>query len=111
MNQIPSQFQTPVRSFLEAMRVRGYSPATLRSYGDSLGVFLAYLTRAGIDDVREAGGATLRDYRLWLGRQDYTAWTIVARLQAVRRFFHHLESTQAVLLNPCVGQQVIKIPH
>lgn len=111
MNQIPSQFQTPVRSFLEAMRVRGYSPATLRSYGDSLGVFLAYLTRAGIDDVREADGVALREYRLWLGRQDYTAWTILARLQAVRRFFDHLETTEAVFMNPCVGQPVLKVPN
>jgi integrase/recombinase XerD len=111
MAKTPTQLQTHARSFIEAMRLRGYSPASLRSYGDLLGVFLAWLTRAGIEDVREVDSATVRDYRLWLGQQHYSPWTILARLQAVRRFFDHLETTEAVLMNPCVGQPALKVPR
>lgn len=49
-------------TFVEAMKVHGYSPATLRSYRASLGVFLAYLGQAGIADVREVESATVRGY-------------------------------------------------
>ena len=53
----------------------------------------------------------MREYQHWLQKQDYAGWTIVTRLQAVRRFFDHLEATQAVLLNPCFGPEPPKIPY
>ncbi len=91
------------------MRVRGYSPTTLAVTGPRCGVFAGYLTKAGIADVREVGSAILRGYQRWLQKQDYAGWTIMARLQAVRRFFDHLEATQALLLNPCSGQEPLKV--
>lgn len=107
----PTPFDPQVTTFVEAMKVRGYSPATLRSYRASLSIFLAYLGKAGITDVRSVGSAALRDYQSWLQKQDYTGWTILARLQAVRRFFDHLEAMQTVLLNPCLGQEPPKVPY
>ena len=29
--------------------------------------------------------------------------TVVSRMQAVRRFFEHLEATDVILVNPCAG--------
>jgi integrase/recombinase XerD len=109
--QTPKTFETQLANFVEAMKVHGYSPATLRNYRASLGVFLVYLGRAGITDVRAVESPTVRGYHLWLQKQDYTGWTILARLQAVRRFFEHLEATQVVLLNPCLGQHPPKVPY
>ena len=109
--QTPKPFEPQLAIFVEAMKVHGYSPATLRSYRASLRIFLAYLGRAGITDVRAVESATVRDYHLWLQKQDYTGWTILARLQAVRRFFDHLEATQVVLLNPCLGQDPPKVAY
>ena len=109
--QTPKSFEPQLATFVEAMKVHGYSPATLRSYRASLGAFLAYLGQAGIADVREVESATVRGYHLWLQKQDYAGWTILGRLQAVRRFFDHLEATQVVLLNPCLGQDPPKVPY
>ena len=109
--QTPDLFEPYLQSFTEAMKVRGYSPRTIESYRASLDVFLAYLGRAGIADLRAVGSATLRDYQLWLQQQDYAGWTILGRLQAVRRFFDHLEATQVVLLNPCSGREPPKVPY
>jgi integrase/recombinase XerD len=91
------------RTFLESLRVRSYARGTLLSYGDALTVFFAFLTRTGIDDVRSVTRETIRAYQTWLMEQPWTAWTRVARLQGLKRFFEHLEATDAMLVNPCLG--------
>ena len=55
--------------------------------------------------------AVWRNYQRWLQARDYAGWTILTRLQAVRRFFDHLESTQTLLLNPCSGQELLKVAY
>ena len=97
------------QTFLEALKVRRYSVATLASYADSLGVFFEYLAKAGLDDVREVSRQTMRDYQLWLQRQDYSPWTIATRLQALRRFFEYLENADMILINPCAGLTLPKL--
>src|SRR5580658_8014461 len=106
---IPSHsLDTALASFVEAMKVRRFSKATLASYQGSLAMFFDYLRNAGIDDVREVSRQTIADYQLWLSGKPYTDWTRVARLQAVRRFFEHLEKTDALLVNPCAGMLLPK---
>jgi integrase/recombinase XerD len=100
---------TALASFVEAMKVRRFSPATLASYQGSLAAFFNYLRGTGIDDVRDVSRQTIADYQLWLAGKPYTDWTRVARLQAVRRFFEHLEKTDALLVNPCAGMILPKI--
>ncbi len=107
---IPSHsLDTALASFVEAMKVRRFSPATLASYQGSLAAFFNYLRSTGIDDVREVSRQTIADYQLWLAGKPYTDWTRVARLQAVRRFFEHLEKTDALLVNPCAGMMLPKV--
>ncbi len=109
--QTLDHFEPHLKVFTEAMQVHGYSLATIRHYRASLGVFLGYLQTKGIADVREVTGVTVRGYQLWLQKHQYAGWTILARLQAVRRFFDHLERTQILLLNPCLGQESPKVPY
>ena len=104
----PESFETHRQSFLESLRVRSYSPQTLVAYGNSLGVFFGFLSSTRIDDVREVSRATIAAYQLWLQEKGYTTWTVHARLQALRRFFEHLETTDVMLLNPCEG---LKLPR
>jgi integrase/recombinase XerD len=91
------------RTFLESLRVRSYARGTLSSYADALTIFFAFLTRTGIDDVRSVTRDTIRDYQTWLTAQPWTPWTRIARLQGLKRFFEHLETTDAILVNPCLG--------
>ncbi len=90
-------------SFLESLRVRGQSPATLRARSQSLTTFFLWLVSAGIDDVRELTREHVRTYALWLRQQRFTTGTLHAKLISLRRFFEHLEAIDAVLINPCLG--------
>lgn len=90
-------------SFLESLRVRGQAPATLRARSQSLATFFLWLTKESIDDVREITREHIRAYQLWLKQQSFTTYTLHAKLIGLRRFFEYLESTDAVLVNPCLG--------
>lgn len=97
----PESFEAQRRSFVEGLRVRSYSKSTLKSYGQALSLFFRFLSGNGVDDLREVSRETIAAYQLWLSSQPYTVWTVHQRLQSVRRFFEHLEKTDAVLMNPC----------
>lgn len=97
-------------SFLESLRVRGYAAASLKSYGGSVAVFFRFLAAHGIDDIREADRETVRAYALELAEAGrYTTHTRHVHLKTLRRFFEHLEATDAVLLNPCLGLVLPKL--
>ncbi|MBI2318590.1 MAG: tyrosine-type recombinase/integrase, partial [Betaproteobacteria bacterium] len=106
--KFPESLENHRRAFLEALRVRNFSPATLRSRGQSLDAFFRFLSSLpptsggrGLDDVREVSAETIHDYQLFLSRQPWTTHTVHAKLMALRQFFRHLEKTDAVLVNPC----------
>jgi integrase/recombinase XerD len=98
----PDVLENYRRSFLEAMQVRRYSPATLKHRRDSLSVFFRHLASAGITDVREVSRQAIRDYQAAL-MQRYQIASAQAHLITVRRLFEHLETTDVVLVNPCAG--------
>jgi len=90
-------------AFLESLRVRGQSPATLKARSQSLSTFFLWMAGEGIEDVREITREHMRAYGLWLRSQPFTTHTVHMKLISLRRFFEHLEATDAVLINPCVG--------
>ncbi len=89
------------QSFLESLRVRSYSMATLKSYGRSLTVFFRFIRGSGINDVREVSRQTVREYQLWLAKSDYATCSVQSHLQTIKRFYEHLERTDTILINPC----------
>ncbi len=91
------------QSFVEAMRVRNYSKATIKLRAGSLALFFRYLASIGVNDAREVSRQTMRAYQAWLMTQRYTMQSVHVHLSAVRRFFEHLEKSDAILLNPCNG--------
>jgi integrase/recombinase XerD len=106
---IPQQFESSVQDFTAGLQLRGYSPRTLANYTAGVSAFLKYFSQSGGIDLREVTSATVRNYQLQLVRE-YSPWTAVLRLQAVRRFFDHLEAAHAILLNPCHGLRCGRIP-
>jgi len=98
-------------SFIEGLKVRRFSKSTLASYQSSLRIFFEYLRSAGLDDVREVSRDSISQYQLWLKAKPYTDWTKVARVQAVRRFFEHLEKNDTILVNPCAGMVLPKVKN
>lgn len=113
--------ETHRRSFLESLRVRSFSAATLESRGQSLSTFFGFLVKKGIDDVREVCSETIREYQLYLGsprlavdpterrRKPYTTHTLHSKLMALRKLFEHLEKTDVVLVNPCLKMILPKL--
>jgi len=74
----------------------------------SLRRFFQWLGDSGLNDVRDVTKQTVRDFREYLlGR--YTTHTAHAHLIALRRFFEHLEATDALLVNPCEGVPLPKM--
>jgi integrase/recombinase XerD len=98
----PETMETQRSNFLESLKIRNYSPATIGSRSCSLDVFFRYLMSMALDDVREVHRDTVRDYQAFLLGK-YKTCSVHIHIIALRRFFEHLESTDAVLVNPCAG--------
>jgi integrase/recombinase XerD len=94
-------------TFLESLRVRGHAPGTLKGRSQSLSSFFLWMAGEGIEDVREVTREHIRAYQLWLQHRPpgsgFSTRTLHVKLIGLRRFFEHLEATDAMLFNPCVG--------
>jgi integrase/recombinase XerD len=106
---VPASLESARDGFLEALRIQRFSPKTLKVYGYGVGVFFAFLAEQNIADVREVDRATIRAYQHWLAGKAYSDETRASQLQSVRRFFEHLEKTDAILINPCAEMILPKI--
>ena len=63
---VPQALADHRATFLEALKIRRCSPATIASWHGSLTVFFGYLAGQGIADVRDVSRQTVKDYQLWL---------------------------------------------
>ncbi len=100
--------QEHLAAFVERLKVLRYSPATLLSREHSLRRFFQWLGEKGRTDVRDVTKQTVRDFQEYLLAR-YTTHTAHAHLIALRRFFEHLEATDALLVNPCEGVPLPKL--
>ena len=89
--------------FLESLRIRNQAPATLKSRSGAVTLFFLWMAGAGIEDVREVTREHVRMYQVWLVGRSLSTPTLHVHLIGLRRFFEHLEATDAILLNPCLG--------
>jgi len=108
MNDIPltPQCAEHLAAFTERLKVLRYSPATLACREQSLRRFFQWLGEKA--DVRDVTKQTVRDYQEYLlGR--YTTHTVHVQIISLRRFFEHLEATDALLVNPCEGVPLPKL--
>jgi integrase/recombinase XerD len=103
--------QTLLTEFVEAQRVRRLATATIDGRRHCLDAFFKYLAGAGVEDIRAVTRQHVRDYQSWLVSQGiFKIATVHARVVALRRLFEHLENTDAILVNPCVGLRLPKLP-
>jgi integrase/recombinase XerD len=98
----PEVLEKQRQSFLESLKIRNYSPATIESRGESIRVFFRYLLNLALDDLREVNRDTVRNYQAFLLGK-YKLYSVHVHMIALRRFFEHLETVDAVLVNPCGG--------
>jgi integrase/recombinase XerD len=96
-------------AFLESLRARSYSPATLDSRGKALLAFLSFLKAKRITDAHCITRAVIQEYTASLmtcGR--YKVGSVLVHLSALRAFFAYLERTGILPINPCDGVAVPK---
>jgi integrase/recombinase XerD len=94
--------KTSMDDYLESLRVRHYSPATVKSRAQSLRRFFAHLQTIGVADLRAVSRQTIEDYQREL-LSHYPVMTVRNHLGSLRGLFAHLENTGAILLDPCPG--------
>jgi integrase/recombinase XerD len=99
-----------IESYLESLRVRRYATATVQAHQLSLAIFERFLASRGVDDVRVVTREHIRDFQIEQTQRCSLA-TVHVRLIALRRFFEHLEKTDAVLINPCLGLKLPTLPQ
>jgi integrase/recombinase XerD len=101
-----TEAETLLLSYLETLRVRGLSPATLASRAQALRAFLARLEKK---DVRAVTRADVQAHAAALAGE-LTPGSRRVHQTALRGFFGWLEASDAVLVNPCVGVPLPKLP-
>jgi len=98
-----------IENYLEALQVRRYSASTVRTHTRALRVFEQFMAGRGLDDARAVTRQTIRDFQTEITPR-CTLHTVHVRLIALRRFFEHVETTDAILVNPCVGLKLPTLP-
>jgi len=97
-----------VEEYLESLRVRKLSPATVQQSGYMLNLLLGFLDGRGIR-LQDAAMADVEAYRLMLGERKYAAMTVARCMTVVRLFFRWLEQRQKIFLNPAEGLVVGRV--
>jgi len=92
-----------VQDFIESMRVRAFSPATLVSYRKSLKPFLRWLERRSVRDLRTVTREQVRAYAAQLFSGPIAYASAGKYYYGVYALFAFLEKTDRLLLNPCAG--------
>lgn len=94
-------FDDHLFGFREHLKVKSYSPASIKAYGSHLVMFLAYLGEKGVTDLRRVTRDVLRDYQLGLmDGKKYSTSTLALKVRSVKRFFEYLEEANHILINP-----------
>ncbi|MDD2710730.1 MAG: tyrosine-type recombinase/integrase [Verrucomicrobiae bacterium] len=104
-----ASFETCLQSFLEHLKVRNYSAATLDAYGYALRHFFAFATRNRVGNLRGVSLEKLRDYQLELHKSQYRPTSIYSKLQAVRQFFNYHEKQGRIAVNPFLKMTMPKL--
>ncbi|MGA2747602.1 MAG: tyrosine-type recombinase/integrase [Verrucomicrobiota bacterium] len=94
--------ETLLENHLELLRVRHFSPQTVKCREHSIKMFFEHLKTSGVADLREVSRDTIQDYQLALMRR-YPSATVRHHMSSLRQFFAQLENTDAILLNPTAG--------
>jgi integrase/recombinase XerD len=102
------QLAAHLAAFVERLKVLRFSPATLVCREHSMRRFFQWLGERGQTDVRDVTRQTVRDFQEWLMSR-YATHTVHVHLISMRRFFEHLEKTDALLVNPCEGVPLPKL--
>ena len=85
--------------YLESLKVRNLSPATVVQANYMVGVLLRFLDERG-KRLQDVDSGDLEAFRLMLVERSYKAMTVDRFMMVTRLFFRWLEESQRIFLNP-----------
>ena len=106
------------KGFLRDLEIRNYSSESIRKYAHCVKVFLEYLTKRKIGDLRKVGREELRDYaETLMNNPDFSLHHVGSNIRAIKCFFRYLKKTDVVLYDfsvilkePRMDKQLPKAP-
>lgn len=98
----------PIRSYLESLRLRGYSPNTLRHRARHVRQFVNFLREQVGDDKRLCDVTTedLERFRARLVARKFAPATVATTTCTLQLFFRHLEERLYIFINPAAALHV-----
>ncbi len=103
-------FPEEQEGFKEHLTIKNRSKATKETYQAGAKQFIEWITRKGINDLREVSKEMIRDYQQYLKKEKtYTLNTESVKQRSVKRFFDYLEESRQILYNPSVVIKDIKL--
>lgn len=106
---------TYIKKFLEDMRVRKYSPNSVKSHKERLNNFISYLEKINLVNFQDVTAKILESYRLYIVEKKYTDNTIEAYLQSVKMLFFFLADKSIIFENPAfnltIRRAVLKLGY
>jgi len=98
-----------VERFLDSLRRRNYSPATIKRRRWSLTHYLSFLAVQGVERVQDATTAQLEAYRLSMVEAGWKENTVDANLRSVRLMYDYLSECSLIFENPARGLKLGRV--
>ena len=86
--------------FLESLKARNYSIATIKSRQGALKRFISFLADNHIKRFQDVSLEVFEDYRLFLIDSDLSENTVDSYLWAIRSLFDYLDDQSLIFENP-----------
>jgi len=90
-----------LKGFLEGMKERNYTYASIETYKRALGQFFAYMKRTGRERMQDLTEEDIEKYQLSLVERNFKPNSMTAYMKAVRKYFSWLEKKGIIFMNPC----------
>lgn len=109
-DNIDTRYGDILKTYIDYLKPRKYSPATIEAYSISLRNFFSFLAVNEIERLQDVSLAVLEKYQGTLLDRKYSNETIKNYLQHMELFFKFLENEGYIFSNPCSGLIRPKLP-
>jgi len=87
-----TKLETAHKNFIKHLETEGRSPSTLVAYGKDIEQLVDYLSKRGVNEVKDIKLVLLEDYMGKLLKENYTAKSISRKTNSTKTFFKFLQT-------------------
>ncbi len=101
------------KPYLDDMKMKKYSPKTIRHYDYILMTFYSFLTAKGITRLQDITTEDIEAYHLYLKDKKFSTGSCENLMGGVKTLFKWLDATNRIFVNPCTDvimpKRIIKL--